>query len=126
MTKQRTNKRARYHARRQRRTQLWLALVVAGAVLLGGLGLWLASRPGVSVEPPPQATDIASTFPEWLVSAPARAQQSYTQAVKHRDELSYIPCYCGCEKIGHVSVADCHVDEIAADGRITYDRHAAG
>jgi hypothetical protein len=126
VTKRRTSKRAIARARRHRRAQRWLVLAVAGVVLLGGLGAWLVSQSSASPKPDPQATSIARTFPQWLVSAPAKAQRSYTQAIKHRDELGYIPCYCGCEKIEHVSVADCHVDDFAADGSISYDRHAVG
>ena len=109
-----------------RAPQSWLALAVAGIVVLGGLSLWLVSRTDAPAQGVPQTTDIDSTFPEWLVSAPAKAQRAYTQAIIHHEELDYIPCYCGCEKIGHISVADCYINSIDTASGIAYDRHAVG
>jgi hypothetical protein len=120
VTKRKSKKR-QTHPRRA-----WPILAMVAVVLLGGLGLRLIWRPNSSAETSLEATDVASTFPAWLANAPSKAQRSYAQAVKHRDELGYVRCYCGCEKIGHLSVADCYVAQVAADGRITYDRHGIG
>jgi hypothetical protein len=103
-----------------------LVLAITGIVLLGGLGLWSTMGSALPAGPSPQGGDFANVTPQWLSSAPARAQRAYIQVLRHRDELGYVSCYCGCEGIGHVSVVDCVVDNVAANGSITYDRHAVG
>ena len=54
-----------------------------------------------------------------------QVRQAYAQALAHRQELQYIPCFCGCGNLGHRAVADCHVANVAADGSITYEQHAS-
>lgn len=54
-------------------------------------------------------------------------QQVYEFAARHPEVLSYIPCYCGCERIGHRGNHDCFVKSRAANGRITeWDSHGMG
>jgi hypothetical protein len=54
-------------------------------------------------------------------------QQVYEFAARHPEVLSYIPCYCGCERIGHGGNHDCFVKSRAANGRITeWDAHGMG
>lgn len=51
--------------------------------------------------------------------------QGYRDATANGETLQFIPCFCGCGNIGHRSNADCYVTERHADGRITYNSHAA-
>lgn len=44
------------------------------------------------------------------------ARGLYAFAGTHVEVLRYIPCYCGCQKEGHKSNADCYVRR-SADGR---------
>jgi hypothetical protein len=54
-------------------------------------------------------------------------QQVYEFAARHPEVLSYVPCYCGCERIGHTANHDCFVKSRAANGRITeWDAHGMG
>ena len=54
-------------------------------------------------------------------------QQVYEFAGRHPDVLSYIPCYCGCEHVGHTSNHDCFVKSRAPSGRvIEWDTHGIG
>lgn len=96
-----------------------LMLLAAGAWLLVAGGRPLAGRAG------PSDTDERPRFPNWLQIKGRKVRRAYTQAVAHREDLRYIPCYCGCGSLGHRAVADCHIADVAADGSITYEQHAS-
>jgi hypothetical protein len=54
-------------------------------------------------------------------------QQVYEFAARHPEVLQYVPCYCGCQKIGHTSNHSCFVKSRAANGRVTeWDTHGIG
>jgi hypothetical protein len=54
-------------------------------------------------------------------------QQVYEFAARHPEVLSYIPCYCGCEREGHKSNHDCFVKSRDAQGHVTqWDTHGMG
>jgi len=54
-------------------------------------------------------------------------QQVYEFAARHPEVLQYMPCYCGCERVGHRGNHDCFVKSRAANGRITeWDAHGIG
>lgn len=94
-------------------------LIPVALVLLAG-GVWLLVAPATS-----SGASEVPMFPAWLQAMGPRVRQAYVQAVAHREELRYIPCYCGCGGMGHAAVVDCHVASVAADGSITYERHAS-
>lgn len=48
----------------------------------------------------------------------------YAFAAKHRALLSKIPCYCGCQRLGHRAVVDCFV--VSTDGAVEWNSHAMG
>jgi len=106
--------------RRQRRGLNLLYVLIPVALVLLGAGAWLLANPASAPR-----TSEAPQFPAWLRDMGTKVQQAYTQAVAHREELQYIPCYCGCGNVGHRAVVDCHIANVAADGSITYDSHAS-
>jgi len=54
-------------------------------------------------------------------------RQVYEFAARHPEVLQYIPCYCGCERIGHNGNHDCFVKSRAANGTVTeWDTHGIG
>jgi hypothetical protein len=54
-------------------------------------------------------------------------QQVYEFAARHPEVLQYIPCYCGCERMGHQGNDQCFVKSRAANGRITeWEPHGMG
>jgi len=112
----RKRSRGRTTPRRGRRINpLYVLIPVLAVLLVSGIGL-LATR-----AKPPKAPQL----PAWVQAGGPKAVRAYVQAVTYRDELQYIPCYCGCENVGHVSVADCYIADVADDGTIVYDPHAA-
>jgi hypothetical protein len=60
--------------------------------------------------------------------APPRPHQvvtaAYQFAAEHPEVLSYVPCFCGCERAGHTGNADCFVKARAANGDVVeWDEH---
>ena len=63
--------------------------------------------------------------------APARpmaiVQQVYDFAARHPEVLQYVPCYCGCERVGHNGNHDCFVKSRTANGTVAeWDPHGIG
>lgn len=53
--------------------------------------------------------------------------QVYEFAARHPEVLQYVPCYCGCERLGHTANHSCFVKSRAANGRVTeWDEHGLG
>jgi hypothetical protein len=115
------------------RQPLVAALVLFGATL------------GVSVAADGQKSAAKSAPAAQVLPAPAGAlpplpqvsfdpvrpmpvvQQVYEFAARHPEVLNYIPCYCGCESVGHKANHDCFVKSRAANGRIVeWDTHGLG
>jgi hypothetical protein len=44
---------------------------------------------------------------------------TYRFAAEHPEILSYIPCFCGCERSGHRGNEDCFVQKRGANGDVT-------
>ena len=54
-------------------------------------------------------------------------QQVYEFAARHPEVLQYVPCYCGCERLGHNGNHDCFVKSRGANGSVTeWDAHGIG
>jgi hypothetical protein len=97
---------------------LYVLIPIALALLAGGV--WLLTSPGAS-----SGTSEVVGFPSWLQAMDPQVMKVYAQALAHRQELQYIPCYCGCRGLGHRAVAQCYVANVAVDGSITYEQHAS-
>lgn len=65
-------------------------------------------------------------MPAEVKAAPVTVQQAYQFAVANPDVLKKIPCYCGCDDLGHTSNYDCYVSGVDADGKVNFDAHALG
>jgi hypothetical protein len=51
----------------------------------------------------------------------------YEFAARHPEVLSYVPCFCGCERsAGHGDNYDCFIRGRDANGRPQWDGHGAG
>lgn len=71
-----------------------------------------------------QLSDL--NLPDFVRDAPPAVKEAYQYAALHPDELAKYPCYCGCGQMGHTSNRSCYIKDIAVDGRLTFDEHAAG
>ena len=103
----------------RRRFVAALAAAIALPACAGGAAP-TAPRPGLVARP------SRDEWPAAFWRAPSKAQTAYRYAVDHRAELQYIPCYCGCGDIDHVSNWDCFVDELRADGTVLLSDHGFG
>ncbi len=65
-------------------------------------------------------------MPGDVKSAPTVVQQAYQYAAANPDMMKQIPCYCGCDDIGHTSNYSCYITSVDGNGKITYDSHALG
>jgi hypothetical protein len=57
--------------------------------------------------------------PEPAARPPDVVKATYQFAAEHPEVLSYVPCYCGCERSGHRGNDDCFVTRRAANGDVT-------
>lgn len=57
--------------------------------------------------------------PEPPARSPEVVRAAYKFAAEHSEVLSYVPCYCGCENMGHRGNEDCFVTQRDANGDVT-------
>ena len=89
-------------------------------VLLLALVASSCSKPEVEVKMAP-----ASELPDSLREAPVEVQEAYRFAIVNKELLQEIPCFCGCNGIGHDSNYACYVAEDGGPGQVVeYDKHA--
>jgi hypothetical protein len=91
----------------------------AGAACAGGEKAALPVEREVAMAPHVMLHPMVQT-------APPVVQEAYRFAIANPDELQYIPCYCGCGRMGHTSVRSCYVKKDNPDGSLTFDDHALG
>lgn len=103
------------------RFRLWGLFVLAGIVMmtLGGCDTTAGKRVrlgALAMAPLPE-------MPDYVQQAPREVQEAYRFAVANPELLQQMPCYCGCNAMGHMNNLDCYVDEL---GQLTeFDNHAA-
>lgn len=68
----------------------------------------------------------ASSLPPNVRNAPLRVREAYQFAAANPDALKNVPCYCGCNAIGHTSNYSCYVHGANPDGSLVFDDHALG
>jgi len=118
--------------------------VLAVAAAIAVVGLIAYSRSGsTNVSTPPAAAQASQTAPigppptakfgphkqdnlpplpldpEPPARPAAVVNAAYTFAAEHPEILSYVPCYCGCERSGHRGNDDCFVAARAPNGDVT-------
>jgi protein-disulfide isomerase len=67
----------------------------------------------------------ASALPPEVRQLPLGVQEAYRFALANPDVLEVIPCYCGCNQVGHKNNRMCYIQSETADGRVVFDSHAA-
>jgi len=76
-------------------------------------------------KPHPQADLPPLQFPGYPTARPPEVvRAAYQFAAEHPEVLSYVPCFCGCERAGHRGNEDCFVRERDVNGNVTaWDDH---
>jgi hypothetical protein len=97
-------------------------------VLLAGLLLLAACGSSAAPSAPNNTLNLApvSALPAEIRRLPQDVQEAYRFALAKPDILDKIPCYCGCNQIGHMNNRMCYVQSETADGGVIFDSHGAG
>ena len=74
--------------------------------------------PAVGPLPP---LPLSGAFP--AVRPPQVIRAVYEFAARHPEVLRYVPCYCGCERNGHIGNDDCFIASRDAHGNVTWEPH---
>jgi Protein of unknown function with PCYCGC motif len=83
-----------------------------------------SAQPAV-LKPHPQTDFPPLQLPAYpLGRSPEVITAAYRFAAEHPEILTYIPCFCGCERSGHRGNEDCFVKSRAANGDVReWDEH---
>lgn len=65
-------------------------------------------------------------LPMDVQNAPVAVREAYQFASINPAVMKDIPCYCGCENVGHKSNYDCYVSNVDDKNQISFDNHALG
>jgi hypothetical protein len=118
-------------ARRTVTRRRLLVGAIAGVATGGGVWWWLRPSPPAGAQATPDAHgDLVHTvrrgqLPAFARTASAEVQDVYRYATDRGAGLAYIPCFCGCVRIGHRSNHDCYIKARNPDGTVTYTSHGA-
>lgn len=113
-------------------------LVVALVVIAAAVGAFVMTRPDVAPSGGAAAQTVSSDVPAaarlgphtqahlppipFQAFAPPRSPEvvraAYLFAAEHPEILSYVPCFCGCERGGHKGNEDCFVARRDAAGDV--------
>ena len=109
-------------------------LAISGVLLtIVALGLWNVTASAVAVDPKPAAPAAAAVKvahkqanlpplpfgPRDPLPRPTPVvAQVFQFAAEHPEVLGYIPCFCGCDHMGHKGNDDCFVKTRAANGDV--------
>jgi len=114
---------------KHRRQLLWEWAMGFGIVCVGRTLTWAGSTAANAPRRRTPNGDWLETvppgqLPSFALSKSKKVQEAYQYAVDHEDTLQYIPCFCGCNNIGHRHNAACYITERLPDGQVTFNSHA--
>ena len=77
------------------------------------------------LKPHPQENLPPLKFPGYpMARSPEVVRAAYKFAAEHPEILSYVPCFCGCERSGHRGNEDCFVKARDVNGDVVeWDEH---
>jgi hypothetical protein len=71
------------------------------------------------LKPHPQENLPVLNFPGYATARPPEVvKAAYKFAAEHPEVLSYVPCFCGCERMGHRGNEDCFVKARDVNGDV--------
>ena len=77
-------------------------------------------QPAAVLGPHPQKDFPPLQLPAYPLSrSPEMITAAYRFAAEHPEILTYVPCFCGCERGGHRGNEDCFVQKRGANGDVT-------
>jgi hypothetical protein len=77
------------------------------------------AAPPIALKPHPQKNLPPLQLPAYpLGRSPDAITAAYKFAAEHPEILTYVPCFCGCERSGHRGNEDCFVKSRAPNGDV--------
>lgn len=71
------------------------------------------------LKPHPQENLPSLQFPAYPMARPPEVvKAAYKFAAEHPEVMSYVPCFCGCERMGHRGNEDCFVKARDVNGDV--------
>lgn len=130
---------------RQRRSRMapWTALLVISLVLVPVTAACSAQQGGGPAVTPavghsgmhemPNGTQMSAAEMDanWAahpayVTKTQRVQNAYAYAMRAWNLIEWMPCYCGCNAMGHVSNLDCYYKPmLPGSSRLNFEEHAS-
>ena len=78
------------------------------------------AQSAVVLKPHPQTDFPPLRLPGYALPRPAEViTAAYRFAAEHPEILTYVPCFCGCERSGHQGNEDCFVKARASNGDVS-------
>ncbi|RSK28962.1 hypothetical protein EJF36_19910 [Bacillus sp. HMF5848] len=94
---------------------LWkvTGLVVASIMIATGCSSATKENAASNDFPPLEYNTETKTWSPMMVEYGSDISlEAYLFAIEHPEVLDYMPCYCGCEEVGHENTTDCFVDSV--------------
>jgi hypothetical protein len=86
----------------------------------GGVPVTPDGVPAVALKAHPQKELPPIELPKYALGRSAEViTAAYKFAAEHPEILTYVPCFCGCERSGHRGNEDCFVKTRAENGDVT-------
>jgi hypothetical protein len=70
------------------------------------------------------ADEAWAARPDYVRADPA-TEEAYAFALAHPRIVQWMPCYCGCEAMGHGSNLDCYFKHGQPGDRAAFEEHAS-
>ncbi len=103
----------------QQRAQIRFRMLIVIGLMVTLLSGCMATSAGSGLAIAPM-----DDMPLPVQSAAAPIREAYQFAAANASVLKHIPCYCGCDKLGHTSNRDCYLSASDSESRRKYDLHA--
>jgi hypothetical protein len=111
-------------AARRRPARRPVVLLLIAALAVAGLVFWLLrDERGQQRSARQEYASLTGPlkFPDQVREASAEVRELYAFAARRPDVLKYMPCFCGCGRVGHRSNYDCFIDKVHDDGTVEID-----
>jgi hypothetical protein len=95
---------------------------VAATLVVAAMAPSVSSQQSTRTAPPQTALPelrLPAIDPRLLPRPPDVIRTVYRFAAEHPEVLRYMPCFCGCNEMGHRSSEDCFVKSRSAGGTVT-------
>ena len=85
---------------------------------------------GAGLQTMPNDMPMAGAKEAWAarpayVHTTAATEEAYAYALAHPQIVQWMPCYCGCEAMGHGSNLDCYFKHGQPGDRAVFEEHAS-